>query len=50
MIFTKNKEGVRLIRAKNTSNVWLEKILAHAHLLRGSTQIEHSIQQMAQQA
>ena len=29
--------------------MWLEKIHAHAHLWRGSTQIEYSIQPMAQQ-
>ena len=28
--------------------MWFENILAHAHLWRGSTQIEYSIQQMAQ--
>ena len=30
-------------------NMWLENILAHAHLWRGSTQIEYSSQKMAQQ-
>ena len=29
--------------------MWLEHILAHAHLWRGSTQIEYSSQKMAQQ-
>ena len=30
-------------------NMWLENILAHSHLWRGSTQIEYSSQKMAQQ-
>ena len=29
--------------------MWLENIFAHAHLWRGSTQMEYSIKQMAQQ-
>ena len=29
--------------------MWLENILAHAHLWRGYTQIEYSSQKMAQQ-
>ena len=47
-IHKKNKEGVRAIRAMKSKNVWLENILAHAHLGRGSTQIEYSSQKMAQ--
>ena len=38
MIFTKYKEGVGAIRAKNTKNTRLENILAHRHLCGGSTQ------------
>ena len=49
--FTKNKEGVRAIRAiKYRKYVpWKENILALAHLWRGSTQIEYFSQKMAQQ-
>ena len=49
VIFTKYKEGVRAIRAIKYKNMLLEKILAHGHLWRGSTQIEYSSQKMAQQ-
>ena len=33
----------------NTKKIWLETILAYAHLWRGSTEIESSSQKMAQQ-
>ena len=49
VIFTKNKEEVRVIQAMKYKNMWLENILEHAHLWRGSTQIEYSSQKMAQQ-
>ena len=49
LIFTENKEGVRAIRAIKYQKKRLENILAHAHLWRGSTQIEYSSQKMAQQ-
>ena len=39
-IYKKNKEGVRAIRAMKYKNMWLEHILAHAHLWRGNTQID----------
>ena len=34
---------------RKTNNMWLENILAHGHLWRGSTQIEYSSQKVAQQ-
>ena len=37
MIFTKNKEGVRAIRAIKYKKMWLENTLAYAYLWRGST-------------
>ena len=47
-IHKKNKEKVRAIQALKYKNMWLKNILAHAHLWRGSTQIEYSSQKMAQ--
>ena len=46
MVFTKkNKEGVRAIWAINTKPIWLENILAHAHLSwRRSPEMEYSIE------
>ena len=38
----KTKKGVRAIRALKMQQMWLENIIAHAHLWRGSTQIEYS--------
>ena len=49
MIFTKNKEGVRAIRAIKYKKMWLENILAQAYLWRGSTQIEYLSQKITQQ-
>ena len=49
MIFTKNKEGVRAIRAIKYKKKGLKNILAHAHLWRGSAQIEHSPQKITHQ-
>ena len=49
MIFLKNKEGVRAIRAIKYQKKGLKNILAHAHLWRGSTQIEYSRQKTTQQ-
>ena len=46
----KNKGGVPAIRATEyKKNKGPEKIVAHTHLWRESTQIEHSNQRMAQQ-
>ena len=45
----RKKEGVKAIRAIKYKIVWLENILAHAHLWCGSTQIEYSSQRMTQQ-
>ena len=44
----KNKEGVRAIRVMKYKNMWLENLLAHGHLWRGSTQMEYSSQKMVQ--
>ena len=49
MIFTKNKEGVRAIRAIKYKKKGTEKHTCAAHLWRGSTQIEYSRQKMTQQ-
>ena len=49
MIFTKNKEGVQAIQAIKYKKKWLENILVHVHVWRGSTQIEYSRQKIAQQ-
>ena len=46
MIFTKNKEGVRAIRAIKYQKSGLKNILAQAHLWR---KIEYSRQKMTQQ-
>ena len=43
------KELVPAIQAIKYKIMWLENILAHAHLWRGSTQIEYSSQRMTQQ-
>ena len=49
MIFTNTRNEFEKFGLYNTKNIWLENILAHAHLWRGSTQIEYSSQKMAQQ-
>ena len=49
MIFTKNKEGVRAIRATKYGKYVAGKFTRAAHLWRESTQIENSSQKMAQQ-
>ena len=41
MIFTKNKKEFERFGLLKKKNVWLENILAHEHLWRGSTQIEY---------
>ena len=47
-IHKKTRKEFEQFRLWNTKNMWLENILAHAHLWRESTQIEYSSQKMAQ--
>ena len=49
MIFTKNKEGVRAIRATKYEKYIAGKVTRAANLWRESTQIEYSSQKMKQQ-
>ena len=49
MIFTKNKEGVRAIRATKYEKYMALKFTRAAHLWRKRTKIEYSSQKMVQQ-
>ena len=45
-IYKKTRKEFEQFKLWNSKNMWLEHTLAHAHLWRGSTQIEYSSQKM----